>query len=155
MKKVRLVMVALSALYVLLTIIFLLNDESLFNSFNLLKLIDYLQAWIIVGLVLLIGVIIAGTLYIQQLKKHQRQLEKDYNGVKARLYDIEEERKTEVVRQKTEEEETERKLEAFNQSLKDRSQPRPDTDTSAKEPGDIRRDDRGGERPNTGGENIA
>ena len=148
-------MVALSALYVLLTIIFLLNDESLFNSFNLLKLIDYLQAWIIVGLVLLIGVIIAGTLYIQQLKKQHRQLEKDYNAVKARLYDIEEERKSEIVRQQTEEEETERKLEAFNQSLKDRSQPRPDSDTTAKDPGDIRRDDRGGERPNSGGENIA
>ncbi len=121
MKKIRIVLVALSAVYVLLTIIFLLNDDSLFNNFNLLKLIDYLQAWIIVGLVLLVGVIVAGSLYIRNLKKENRQLEKDYNAVKARLYDIEEERKTEITRRQTEEEETERKLNAFNQSLKDKN----------------------------------
>lgn len=155
MKKLRMVLVVLSALYVLVTIIFLLKDEWLFNQFPILNLIGYLQAWIVVGLILLTGVIVAGTLYIQQLRKQHRHLEKDYNAVKARLYDIEENRKAEVVRQKTEEEETERKLDAFNQSLKERNQPRPDADIEAKDPDDIRRDDRGGERPSSGGENIA
>lgn len=118
MKKVRIVLVALSALYVLLTIIFLLNDESLFNNFNLLKLIDYLQAWILVGLVLLTAVIIAGSLYIRGLKSRYNKLEKEHNSVKGRVFEIEEERKAEIARQKAEEEETERKLEAFNSSLK-------------------------------------
>lgn len=118
MKKLRIVLIVLSAIYVVLTIAFMLNDESLFNRFNLLNLINYLQVWIIVGLVLLIGVIMSGTLYIRSLIARNKKLEKEFNAVKARLYDIEEERKTGIARSKAEEEETEQKLEAFNQSLK-------------------------------------
>lgn len=123
MKKVRTVLVVLSAIYVVLTIIFLLNDDSLFNNFNLLSLIDYLQAWIVVGLVLLTAVIVVGTLYIRSLKKRYDKLEKEHNLVKSRVYEIEEERKAEIARQKEEEEETERKLKAFNVSLKNRNSP--------------------------------
>ena len=120
MKKVRTILVVLSAIYIALTIIFLLNDESLFNTFNLLTLIDYLQAWMVVGLVLLAATIIVGTLYIRSLKSRYNKLEKEHDKVKGRVFEIEEERKAELARQKAEEEETERKLEAFNSSLKGR-----------------------------------
>lgn len=108
----------LSALYIVLTVIFLLNDESLLNRFNLLKLIDYLQIWIVVGLVLLAAVMIVGSLYIRSLNSRYKKLEKEYTEVKARLYDIEEERKAEIAQRRAEEEETEQKLQAFNTSLK-------------------------------------
>lgn len=123
MKKFRTVLVVLSAIYVVLTIIFLFNEESLFNNFNLLRLIDYLQAWIIVGLVLLIGVIVAGSLYIKTLQRRNKKVEEEHKAVKARLFDIEEERKAEISRRQAEEEETERKLGAFNQSLKSKNKP--------------------------------
>lgn len=120
MKKIRIALIALSALYVVLTIIFMLNDESLFNNFNLLKLIDYLQAWIVVGLILLVAVIIAGSLYIRSIQNRYKKLEKEHNTVKSRVYEIEEERNAEKIRQQSEEEETERKLEAFNASIIDK-----------------------------------
>lgn len=123
MKRFRTVLIVLSGLYVLTTLIFIFNEEALFNNFNLLKLIDYLQAWIIVGLLLLIGVIIVGSLYINALKQRYKKLEAEHKSVKARLFDIEEERKTEITRSKVEEEETERKLGAFNQSLKNKNKP--------------------------------
>lgn len=126
MKKVRLVLIALSALYVVLTIIFMLNDDSLFNNFNLLKLIDYLQAWIVVGLILLVAVIIVGSLYIRSIQNRYKKLEKEHNTVKSRVYEIEEERNTEKVRQQSDEEETERKLQAFNASIIDKRKDRND-----------------------------
>lgn len=126
MKKVRLVLIALSALYVVLTIIFMLNDDSLFNNFNLLKLIDYLQAWIVVGLILLVAVIIIGSLYIRSIQNRYKKLEKEHNTVKSRVYEIEEERNTEKVRQQSDEEETERKLQAFNASIIDKRKDRND-----------------------------
>lgn len=123
MKKFRTVLIVLSALYVLTTLIFLFNEESLFNNFNLLRLIDYLQAWILVGLLLLVGVIIVGSPYINALQRRYKKLEAERKEVKARLFDIEEERKTEINRRQAEEEETERKLGAFNQSLKNKNKP--------------------------------
>lgn len=123
MKRFRTVLVVLSALYVLVTIIFLFNEEALFNNFNLLRLIDYLQAWIMVGLLLLVSVIVVGSLYINALQQRYKKLETEYKGVKARLFDIEEERKAEITRSKAEEAETERKLSAFNQSLKNKNKP--------------------------------
>lgn len=123
MKKFRTVLIVLSALYVLTTLIFLFNEEALFNNFNLLRLIDYLQAWIIVGLLLLIGVVVAGSLYINALQRRNKKLEAEHKEMKARVFDIEEERKAEISRQQTEEEETERKLGAFNQSLKNKNKP--------------------------------
>lgn len=118
MKKLRTILLVLSALYIVLTVIFLLNDESLLNRFNLLKLIDYLQIWIVVGLVLLAAVMVVGSLYIRSLNSRYKKLEKEYTEVKARLYDIEEERKAEIAQRRAEEEETEQKLQAFNTSLK-------------------------------------
>lgn len=131
MKKFRTVLVVISAIYIVLTIIFLLNDEALYNQFNLLKLIDYLQAWILVGLILLAGVIIVGSMYIKTLHQRYKKLEAEHKSVKARLFDIEEERKGEISRSKAEEEETERKLGAFNESLKKKEQkenPAPEED---------------------------
>ena len=122
MKKIRTTLIVISIIYVVLTIFFLLNDETLFNTFNLIKLIDYLQLWILVGLVLLVGVIIAGSLYIGSLKRQNKKLEGDYNAIKARLYDIEEERKLEIEHRRREEEETEQKLDAFNKSLRNKDQ---------------------------------
>lgn len=153
MKKIRTVLVALSGLYVLLTIIFLLNDESLFNNFNLLKLIDYLQAWILVGLVLLTAVIIAGSLYIRGLKGRYNKLEKEHNSVKGRVFEIEEERKAEIARQKAEEEETERKLEAFNSSLKGKDRNEREKSGATILPGHVKPEQIGSdhERPGTEG----
>lgn len=125
MKKFRTVLVVLSAIYIVLTIIFLLNDEALYNRFNLLNLISYLQGWIIVGLVLLASIIIVGSLYINELKKRYKRLEAEHKGVKAKVFDIEEERKNEISRRQAEEEETERKLGAFNESLKKKEKPAP------------------------------
>lgn len=121
MKKVRTVLVVLSALYVVLSVIFLLNFDSIFSDFNVLKKINYLQAWIVAAIVLLTALIIAGGLYIRSLKSRYRKLEKEHNTVKGRVYEIEEERKAEIARQQAEEEDTERKLEAFNSSLKGRN----------------------------------
>lgn len=134
MKKLRTILVVLSAIYIVLTIILLLNSESLFNSFNLLKLIDYLQAWIVVSLVLLAGVIIAGSLYIRSLNSRYKKLEGEYNKVKARVYDIEQERKTEIERRRAEEDETEQKLEAFNRSIKDKDRPASDENNPTQSP---------------------
>jgi uncharacterized membrane protein len=134
MKKLRTVLIVLSAIYIVLTIIFLLNSDSLFNSFNLLKLIDYLQAWIVVSLVLLTGVIIAGSLYIRSLNSHYKKLETEYNKVKARVYDIEQERKTEIEQRRAEEEATEQKLEAFNRSIKDKDRPASDENNPTQSP---------------------
>lgn len=120
MKKLRTALLVLSALYIVLTVIFLLNDESLLNRFNLIKLIDYLQIWIVVGLVLLAGVMIVGSLYIRSLNSRYKKLEKEHTEVKARLYDIEEERRAEIAQRQAEEEETEQKLQAFNSSLQAR-----------------------------------
>lgn len=121
MKKVRTVIVVLSTIYVVLTIIFLLNFDSLFSDFNILKKINYLQGWIVASVVLLSALIIAGGLYMRSLKSRYKKLEKEHDTVKGRVYEIEEERKAEIARQKAEEEETERKLEAFNSSLKGRN----------------------------------
>jgi Na+-transporting NADH:ubiquinone oxidoreductase subunit NqrC len=126
MKKLRTVLIVLSAIYIVLTIIFLLNSDSLFNSFNLLKLIDYLQAWIVVSLLLLTGVIIAGSLYIRNLNSRYKKLDTEYNKVKARVYDIEQERKAEIAQRRVEEEATEQKLGAFNKSLKEKDRPASD-----------------------------
>lgn len=134
MKKLRTVLIVLSAIYIVLTIIFLLNSESLFNRFNLLKLIDYLQAWIVVSLVLLAGVIIAGSLYIRSLNSRYKKLETEYNKVKARVYDIEQERKTEIEQRRAEEEATEQKLEAFNRSIKDKDRPASDENNPTQSP---------------------
>lgn len=128
MKKLRTALIVLSAIYIVLTIIFLLNNESLLNRFNLLNLIDYLQAWIIAGLVLLAAVIIVGSLYIRSLNSRYTKLEKEHNTVKGRVYEIEQERKAEIERQRAEEEETEQKLEAFNRSIRDKDQDRPASD---------------------------
>ena len=128
MKKIRTTLIVISIIYVVLTIFFLLNDETLFNTFNLIKLIDYLQLWILVGLVLLVGVIIAGSLYIGSLNRQNKKLEGDYNAIKARLYDIEEERKLEIENRRREEEETEQKLDAFNRSLRNKDQSGADRD---------------------------
>lgn len=159
MKKVRLILVVLSAIYVVLTILLLFNDEALFNNFNLLSLIDYLQGWMVVSLVLLTAVIVVGTLYIRSLKSRYNKLENEHNQVKGRVFEIEEERKAEMARQKEEEEETERKLEAFNMSLKDRDRrdsakpgPRPDEEgpeiiePDAAEPGPVGPDSTGPRR---------
>lgn len=128
MKKLRTALIVLSAIYIVLTIIFLLNNESLLNRFNLLNLIDYLQAWIIAGLVLLAAVIIVGSLYIRSLNSRYTKLEKEHNTVKGRVYEIEQERKAEIERQRAEEEETEQKLEAFNRSIRDKDRDRPASD---------------------------
>ena len=134
MKKFRTALIVLSAIYIVLTIVFLLNNESMFNNFNLLKLIDYLQAWIIVGLVLLAGVIIVGSLYIRSLNSRYNKLEKEHNTVKGRVYDIEQERKAEIEQRRAEEEETEQKLEAFNRSIKDRDRPASDENNPTQSP---------------------
>lgn len=128
MKKLRTALIVLSAIYIVLTIIFLLNNESLLNRFNLLNLIDYLQAWIIAGLVLLAAVIIVGSLYIRSLNSRYKKLEKEHNTVKGRVYEIEQERKAEIERQRAEEEETEQKLEAFNRSIRDKDRDGPASD---------------------------
>lgn len=110
MKNVRTILVVAGALYTIVSIILLLNEEALYNNLNLLNLMDYFKFWLILGLILLVGLMVVGSLYIRTFKSQYRRLEQDHAAVKARLYDIE-------ASKRTEDEEAGRRIEAFRDSL--------------------------------------
>ena len=110
MKTVRTTLVVAGLLYTLITIILMMYEESLYNNLNLLNLLDYFKYWMVLGLILLVGLIVVGTLHIRNLQKQNRLLEQDHAATKARLYDIEQAR----IR---EDEEAGKRIQAFRQSL--------------------------------------
>ncbi len=110
MKNIRTILIIAGVLYTVLTIILLMNEEALYNNMNLLRLIDYFKYWMVVGLLLLIGLMIVGTLYIRGLQKQYKQLDQEHAALKARLYDIEQSKTLE-------DEEAGRRIEAFRDSL--------------------------------------
>lgn len=116
MKNVRLILLALSLVYVVVTLLLMVNEDSLYNNLNLLNLMDYFKWWMTLGLILLVGLMVVGTLYIRSLKKHNRHLEKEYTEIKARLYDIEQARLAEDA-------EAGRRIEAFRSSLDKTNRP--------------------------------
>jgi hypothetical protein len=110
MKTARTVLLALSLVYVVVTVILLMNEENLYNSMNLIKLMDYFKMWMILGVILLAGVLLADSLYIRSIKGALHRIEGENMATKARIYDIENARKTE-------DEQAGRRIEAFRQSL--------------------------------------
>ena len=110
MKNIRTILVVTGALYTVVSIILLLNEEALYNNLNLLSLMDYFKFWLVLGLILLVGLMVVGSLHIRNLQSRYHRLEQDHAGVKARLYDIEEAKRTE-------DEEAGRRIEAFRDSL--------------------------------------
>lgn len=110
MKNIRIILVVAGILYTLITILLMINEEALYNNLNLLSLLDYFKYWMVLGLILLVGLIVVGSLYIRHLQSQYRQLEHEHAAVKARLYDIEQSKQVE-------DEEAGRRIEAFRQSL--------------------------------------
>lgn len=110
------VLLGLSLLYVVVTVILMMNEDSLYNNLNLLKMMDYFKLWMTLGLILLVGLMVVGSLYIHNLQKHNRRLEKEYTEIKAKLYDIEQSRINE-------DEEAGRRIESFRQSLDKNNRP--------------------------------
>ena len=110
MKKIFTVLAVVGLLYTLVTIILMINEEGLYNNLNLLSLLDYFKYWMVLGLLLLVGLIVVGSLYIRSLHGQHRSLDQEHAAVKARLYDIEQSKQVE-------DEEAGRRIEAFRQSL--------------------------------------
>lgn len=110
MKKIRTLLVILSLLYTLITILLLVYEDALYNNLNLLDMMEYSKMWMVLGLVLLLGLIVFGSLYIRSLQNQYKLLDGEHRAVKARLYDIEASRKAE-------DEEAGRRINAFRQSL--------------------------------------
>ena len=96
--------------YTLITIILMMQEEALYNNLNLLNLLTYFKYWMVLGLIILVGLIVTGSLYIRSLQKQYHQLEVEHAGVKAHIYDIENARRKE-------DEEAGRRIEAFRGSL--------------------------------------
>lgn len=122
MKNIRTILVVAGLLYTVITIIMMVNEESLYNNLNLLSLLDYFKYWMILGLLLLVGLIVFGTLHIRSLQQRYAKLDQEHAAVKAHLYDIEQ-------RKMKEDEEAGRRIQAFRQSLDKGSRPdagRPD-----------------------------
>jgi hypothetical protein len=110
MKNIRTILVVAGLLYTIVTIILMMNEEGLYNNLNLLSLLDYFKYWMVIGLVLIVGLIVAGTLYIRSLQQRLRKLEHEHAAVKAHVYDIEQARVKE-------DEEAGRRIQAFRQSI--------------------------------------
>lgn len=104
------ILVAAGILYTIITIALMMNEDALYNNTNLTKLLDYFKYWMILGLVLLVGIMVAGSLKIRNLNKQYSKLEKEHAAVKAHLYDVEQAKKAE-------DEEAGRRIEAFRNSL--------------------------------------
>ena len=110
MKSARNILAVAGLVYTLLTIILMMQEEALYNNLNLLNLLTYFKYWMVVGLIILVGLIVTGSLYIRSLQKQYHQLEVEHAGVKAHVYDIENARRKE-------DEEAGRRIEAFRSSL--------------------------------------
>lgn len=110
MKNIRTVLVVAGVLYTLITIILMMNEEGLYNNLNLLSLLDYFKYWMVIGLLLIIGLIVVGTLYIRSLQQRLKHLDQEHAAVKAHIYDIEQSRLKEDA-------EAGKRIQAFRQSL--------------------------------------
>ena len=110
MKNIRIILVVAGVLYTIFTILLMINEEALYNNLNLLSLLDYFKYWMVLGLILLVGLMVAGSLYIRYLQTQYRKLDHEHAAVKAQLYDIEQSKRVE-------DEEAGRRIEAFRQSL--------------------------------------
>jgi hypothetical protein len=119
MKNLRTLLVVASLVYIIASILLLLNEEAVLNSMNLLKVMDYFKYWVILSVVLLAGLILVGSIYLNQLKRSVGKLDKEHTATKARIYDMEEARRRE-------EAENEQRIEAFQQSLEKHRKPSDD-----------------------------
>lgn len=110
MKNARFILLIAGLLYTVVTIILMMQEESLYNNLNLLNLLDYFKYWMMLGLIILVGLIVTGTLYTRSLEKQNRHLLQEHAGTKAKLYDMEQKRMEE-------DELAGRRIESFRQSL--------------------------------------
>lgn len=116
MKNFRIILVVAALLYVVITIVLMMSEDALYSNANWLDLLNYFEYWMVVGLVLLVGLVVADSLKIQNLKKANRKLEQEHAAIKAYLYDVEQTRKAE-------DEEAGKRIEAFRNSLSKTKRP--------------------------------
>jgi hypothetical protein len=110
MKNARFILLIAGLLYTVVTIILMMQEEALYNNLNLLNLLDYFKYWMVLGLIILVGLMVTGTLYTRSLEKQNQRLQQEHAATKATLYDIEQKRLEE-------DEQAGRRIEAFRQSL--------------------------------------
>jgi len=106
MKKLKLVLYIIVIIYVIATVLLVINQDVVINRFGFGDSINYLIIWLLVGLCLFIAEFALQTIHVGKLKKEINRLEKDNLNLKAKLFDQEEERK-----------EVDRSIHSFEDSL--------------------------------------
>ncbi len=116
MKKTRNVFYFITGLYIVLSIIFILTRDNFFDRMGILAYTNFLQFWLILGIILLIIVIAVSQYQIRRLESRNKILEAEIAKIKVQLYDNEHSTG-----------ETDRSLRAFGDSLANNPEnPKPD-----------------------------
>lgn len=126
MHKLRLTLYVLAGVYLLLSVMGMLYDNQVMNQFSLLNLITYFKVWLSLGLILLIGIMLINGSVLQKQRKEIKRLTAEESRLKAHIFDLETAHREELARLQAEEEENERKMEAFRRSLPDTDKNKPD-----------------------------
>ena len=101
-------------LYFICSLYFAFSTDALYEKFGMLKFLDFLQYWVMFGLLLYLAEWVVENVHISQLRSKNAALEKEVARIKSRLYDIEEENAN-----------TDQSLKAFGSSLPKRKEDRP------------------------------
>lgn len=107
MNKTRKIFYIVTGLYIILSIIFIIARDNFFDRMGILAYTNFIQFWLIVGLIFLILMIIVSQIEIRRLQSRNKILEGEVAKIKVVLYDIE---------HKTGE--TDQSLKAFGNSIK-------------------------------------
>jgi hypothetical protein len=123
MHRLRIILYVLAGLYLLLSVLGMLNEDWVMNQFSLLNLITYFKVWLSVGLILLAGIILLDSSALATYRRQTRHAQAEVERMKAHVYDLEKAHRQELARLQAEDEENERKLEAFRRSLPESNNP--------------------------------
>lgn len=115
MKKFKSILYVILAIYLVATIIFITSIDAMFDRFGIYSFINFLQVWVIIGLVLLVTEVIVENLHIRSLQHKIKVLDNELTKTKIKFYDREVER-----------DETEKSIKSFESTIK----PKKDNDTS-------------------------
>jgi hypothetical protein len=114
MRKFKKIFYIILAIYLVATIVFIAYIDGMFDRFGIYNFINFLQVWVIIGLILLVSEVIVENLHERRLQHKIKVLEDEVSRTKIKFYDREVER-----------EENEKSLKSFQSSLK----PNKDNDT--------------------------
>ncbi|MDQ3394539.1 MAG: hypothetical protein M3512_10580 [Bacteroidota bacterium] len=89
MRKAKNIFYVITGLYIISSIIFIVARDNFYDKMGVLAYTNFLQYWLIFGIVLFIIMIVLSQIHIRRLQNRNKILDVTVSKLKATLYDIE------------------------------------------------------------------